>query len=94
VKLLITIKGITPLTALAFLADVGDVRRFKSLRKMNAYLGLVPRVKASGGKSMSGHINCEADGQARLRASSHRPDPKSLQHHETDAPDRRRVPLD
>jgi transposase len=57
VKRLITIKGITPLTALAFLADVGDVRRFKSLRKMNAYLGLVPRVKASGGKSISGHIN-------------------------------------
>ena len=60
VKQLITIKGITPLTALAFLADVGDVRRFKSLRKMNAYLGLVPRVKASGGKSKSGHINRES----------------------------------
>jgi len=50
VKRLITIKGITPLTALAFLADVGDVKRFKSLRKMNAYLGRVPRVKHSGGK--------------------------------------------
>ena len=57
VKRLITIKGITPLTALAFLADVGDVRRFKSLREMNAYLGVVHRMKASGGKSMSGHIN-------------------------------------
>jgi len=48
VKRLITIKGITTLTALAFLADVGDVKRFKSLRKMNAYLGLVPRVKDVG----------------------------------------------
>jgi len=57
VKRLISIKGITPLTALAFLADVGDVRRFKSLRRMNAYLGLVPRVKESGGKSRCGHIN-------------------------------------
>jgi transposase len=56
VKRLITIKGITPLTALAFLADVGEVSRFKSLRKMNAYLGLVPRVKESGGTSRSGHI--------------------------------------
>ncbi len=57
VKLLMTIKGITPLTALAFLADVGDIARFKKQKKMNAYLGLVPKVKDSGGKSKSGHIN-------------------------------------
>jgi len=57
VGLLITIRGITPLTALAFLADVGDIYRFKTLRKMNAYLGLVPRLRASGDKSWSGHIN-------------------------------------
>jgi transposase len=57
VKLLISIKGITPLSALAFLSDVGDVRRFKTLRKMNAYLGLVPRIKESGDKTRVGHIN-------------------------------------
>ena len=57
VELLITIRGITPLTALAFLADVGDIHRFKTVRKMNAYLGLVPRLRASGDKSWSGHIN-------------------------------------
>jgi transposase len=60
IKRLITIRGITPLTALAFLADVGDVTRFKSLRKMNAYLGLVPRIKESGGKNRPGHINRES----------------------------------
>jgi len=57
VKLLLTIKGVTFLTALAFLADVGDVRRFRTLRKMNAYLGLVPRLRESGQKSHAGHIN-------------------------------------
>ena len=57
VELLITIRGITPLTALAFLADVGDIHRFKTLRQMNSYLGLVPRLRASGDKSWSGHIN-------------------------------------
>ena len=36
VKLLITIKGITALTVLAFLADVGDRERFKKRKKMNA----------------------------------------------------------
>ena len=60
VNLLITIKGITPLTALAFLSDVADINRFKTLRKMNAYLGLVPRAKNSGGKSRPGHINRES----------------------------------
>jgi transposase len=44
VELLISIKGVTPLIALAFLGDVADVRRFRTLRKMNAYLGLVPRA--------------------------------------------------
>jgi transposase len=60
VKLLMTIKGITPLTALAFLADVGNINRFKKQKKMNAYLGLVPKVRDSGGKSKSGHINRES----------------------------------
>ena len=42
--------------SLSFLADVGDINRFKKQKKMNAYLGLVPKVKDSGGKSKSGHI--------------------------------------
>ena len=57
VKLLITVRGITPLSALAFLADVADVERFRTLRKMNAYLGLVQKVRESAGKSKPGHIN-------------------------------------
>jgi transposase len=60
VKPLITVLGITPLTALAFLADVADIRRFKTLRNMNAYHGLVPRVNESGGKSKTGRINRES----------------------------------
>jgi transposase len=32
VELLISIKGVTPLIALAFLADVADIRRFVSAR--------------------------------------------------------------
>ena len=33
VKLLITVRGITPLSALAFIADVADVERFKTPEK-------------------------------------------------------------
>ena len=57
IRLLMSIRGITALSAAAFLADVGDVRRFKSQRKMSAYLGMVPRARDSGGVSRPGHIN-------------------------------------
>lgn len=57
IELLVTIPGITALTAAAFLADVGDVTRFRSQRQMSAYLGLVPRCHDSGGTSRPGHIS-------------------------------------
>jgi transposase len=57
VELLISIKGVSPLVALAFLADVGDITRFSSQRKLNSYLGLAPNAKSSGGKSYDGHIS-------------------------------------
>mgnify|MGYP006274108161 CR=1 FL=1 len=60
IHLLITIPGITSLTASAFLADAGDAHRFPSLRRMNAYLGLVPRCHDSGGKSRPGRITLES----------------------------------
>jgi len=39
---------------------IGNIERFPTLRKMNAYLGLVPRQKDSGGKSKPGHITRES----------------------------------
>jgi len=65
IRLLITIKGVTPLLALAFLADVGDIKRFKNARGFNAYLGVVPTVKSSGGKTYLGHINRQSRKLAR-----------------------------
>jgi transposase len=57
VELLMSIKGVSPLVALAFLADVWDITRFSSQRKLNSYLGVVPNAKTSGGKDRSGHIS-------------------------------------
>jgi transposase len=65
VKLLIGIRGITPLLALAFLAEVGDIRRFTSLRRLNAYLGVVPRIHSSGGITRVGHLNRSSRSLAR-----------------------------
>ena len=56
VELLMSIKGVSPLLALGFLADVGDLTRFNSIRKLNAYLGLVPVTRSSGAREFQGHI--------------------------------------
>lgn len=65
VRLLIGIRGITPLLALAFLAEVGDIRRFRSARRLFSYLGVVPRIHSSGGITRSGPINRASRGLAR-----------------------------
>ncbi len=57
VRLLMSIRGITPLMALVFLSEVGDITRFSSARKMHAYLGVVPKVRSSGGTTHHGKIN-------------------------------------
>jgi transposase len=56
VELLISIKGVSPFLALGFLADVGDITRFQNIKKLNAYLGLVPVTRSSGKKEFQGHI--------------------------------------
>lgn len=55
-RLLMTIPGIGPLTALLFLAEVGDLQRFPDAAKLVSFAGLAPRVRASGGRVHLGHI--------------------------------------
>ena len=57
VQLLIGIRGVTPLLALGFLSEVGDIHRFHSLRALLAYLGVVPTVRSSGGTTHVGRLN-------------------------------------
>ena len=40
ITLCISIKGVTPFLVLAFLADIGDITRFKNIRGFDAYLGV------------------------------------------------------
>lgn len=56
-KLLISIRGVTPLFALAFLAEVGDIKRFTSARRLHSHLRVVPTVRSIGGVTRSGAIN-------------------------------------
>jgi transposase len=65
VRLLIGIRGVTPLLALGFLSEVGDIRRFRSLRSLLAYLGVVPTVRSSGGSTRVGRLNAKGRSLAR-----------------------------
>lgn len=65
VALLMTIPGIGPRTAEAFVAYVDDAGRFAKNRRIGAYLGLVPSQDASASVNRLGHITKE--GPATLR---------------------------
>jgi len=49
--------GVGPMTASAIVAAVGDGHQFKSARHFAAWLGLTPRISASGGKERIGKIS-------------------------------------
>lgn len=50
------IPGFGIITAMVFVAEVGDVTRFRNAEQLAAFTGLVPRVYASGGKMNTGRI--------------------------------------
>jgi len=49
---LAAVEGVGPLVATALVAAVGNASEFKSGRELAAYLGLVPRHRASGGRTI------------------------------------------
>jgi transposase len=51
---LLTVPGVNVICATAFLAAIGDIRRFRSSRALVAYLGLDPRVRQSGSEPARG----------------------------------------
>jgi transposase len=62
---LMKIKGVGPITSLAYVLTVGPVSRFASSRALASYLGLNPREHSSGGHQRLGHISKQ--GNAMLR---------------------------
>lgn len=55
-KLLMTIPGISYLTAHLLLAEIGDIFRFHSAKKLSSYAGLVTSVHQTGQHCYYGHI--------------------------------------
>ena len=55
-KLLTTIPGVGPYTALTVLAEIADVKRFVGSHKLCVYAGIVPAVRNSADTVHHGHI--------------------------------------
>ncbi len=72
-ELLMQVRGVGPLTALAFTLVIEDPLRFKKSRDVSAYLGLVPRSDQSGERNPELHITKAGDTMLRtlLVQSSH-----------------------
>jgi transposase len=65
VKILTQLPGVGPFTALVLLAEIGEVSRFGSARKLAAWAGLTPTVRGSDRTVRHGHISKQ--GSAWLR---------------------------
>jgi len=57
--------GVGPLTALAFVATIGDPARFRDSRSVGAYVGLVPAMNQSGNYDPAMRITKCGDGYLR-----------------------------
>jgi transposase len=64
-KLLMTIPGVGYFSALAILAEIGDIHRFPNEKRLCSYAGLVPSVDQSGDTRRLGHITREGSGLLR-----------------------------
>jgi transposase len=56
-KLLVSIPGIAELLGLTLVAEIGDISRFPTARKLVGYSGLTPTIKQSGQSSRTGRIS-------------------------------------
>jgi transposase len=62
---LMALRGVSLITALTILAELGDLRRFASARELMAYLGLVPSESTTGNSVSRGSITKAGNGHVR-----------------------------
>ena len=64
-RLLMTVPGVGPVVALAYVATIGDAARFAKSRAVGAYVGLTSRRRQSGEMDYSGRISKHGDAMLR-----------------------------
>jgi len=62
---LMALRGVSLITAMTTLAELGDITRFNSPRELMGYLGLVPSEHSSGGSRRQGRITRTGNGHVR-----------------------------
>ncbi len=65
VRWLCCFRGVTTITALGLLAELGDLRRFATARELMSFLGLTPSEYSSGEQRHRGHITKAGPRHAR-----------------------------
>ena len=65
VKILTGLPGVGPYTALVLLAEIGDITRFASARKLASWAGLTPTVRGSDRTVRHGHISKQGSAWVR-----------------------------
>jgi len=65
VKALQSLRGVSLIVATTTIAEIGDLKRFKSPVDLMSYLGLVPSEHSSGEKTKRGSITKSGNGHAR-----------------------------
>jgi len=64
-RLLKTVPGISTLTAMILLSELGEITRFPSLDELSCYVGLIPDTQGSGEKEYVGAITQRRHSQLR-----------------------------
>ena len=59
------LRGVSMVTAVTLVAEIGDITRFSNPRELMAYLGLVPSEYSSGSKTRRGAITKAGNGHVR-----------------------------
>lgn len=72
VRLLCSIPGVGETTAQTLLAEIGDISRFSSAKKLVAYAGIAPAERQSG-TSLKGRPMIDKKGSKRLRKALYMP---------------------
>lgn len=67
VTLLRSISGIGPKSAITWLTEIGDIREYKNLDRLNSYIGFIPSTHSSGEKERYGKM--EHRGNKLLRST-------------------------
>jgi transposase len=66
IRRLMTVPGVSLVSAAAFVAAIGDIQRFSSPKRLVSYLGLDPRVRQSGeAPARHGRISKQGSAEAR-----------------------------